>query len=189
MTLFQEMQQKRRAWTRTIEKAKASHWKQFLDEAGEGKLWKAATYMKPREAWGCIPALHVGTNELTENEDKAQAFLDAFFPEMDKPHERPPTQAPLELPWQPITELEIQRSLKAAKGSTAPGDDDLPMLVWKQLWIHLKSIITRHFHRIYESRIPPEAMAEREDRGAAETRETRLLESPGPTARSHSLTR
>ncbi|KAJ5171185.1 reverse transcriptase [Penicillium coprophilum] len=30
-------------------KAKSSHWKQFLDEAGEGKLWKAATYMKPRE--------------------------------------------------------------------------------------------------------------------------------------------
>lgn len=49
MTLFQDMQQKRRAWTRAIEKAKASHWKQFLDEAGEGKLWKAATYMKPRE--------------------------------------------------------------------------------------------------------------------------------------------
>ncbi|THC88490.1 hypothetical protein EYZ11_012059 [Aspergillus tanneri] len=41
-TLFQEMQQKRRAWTGTIEKAKASHWNQFLDKAGEGKLWEAA---------------------------------------------------------------------------------------------------------------------------------------------------
>ena len=87
MTLFQEMQHKRRLWTRTIEKVKASHWKQFLDEAGEGKLWKAATYMKPQEAWGCVPALHVGTNELIENKDKAQAFLDAFFPQMDEPHE------------------------------------------------------------------------------------------------------
>ncbi|KAJ5675489.1 reverse transcriptase [Penicillium macrosclerotiorum] len=55
--VFQAMQKKRRAWTRTIEKATASHWRQFLDEAGEGKLWKAATYMKPRETWGCIPAL------------------------------------------------------------------------------------------------------------------------------------
>jgi hypothetical protein len=34
-----------------------SHWKQFQDEAGEGKLWKAATYMKPRETWDCVPAL------------------------------------------------------------------------------------------------------------------------------------
>ncbi|OGE46890.1 hypothetical protein PENARI_c093G11063, partial [Penicillium arizonense] len=145
ITLFQGMQHKRRSWTRTIEKVKASHWKQFLDEAGEGKLWKAATYMKPREAWGCVPALHVGTNELIENEDKAQAFLDAFFPQMDEPHEDLPAQAPLALPWQPITELEIQRSLKAAKGSTAPGEDGLPTLVWKQLWRHLKVYITGIF--------------------------------------------
>ena len=54
---FHAMQQKRRAWTRTIEKAKALHWKQFLDEAGEGKLWKAATYMKPRDTWDCVPVL------------------------------------------------------------------------------------------------------------------------------------
>jgi ribonuclease HI len=139
------MQQKRRAWTRTIEKVKAAHWKQFLDKAGEGKLWKAATYMKPRETWGCVPALHVDANEITKNEDKAQAFLDAFFPEMNEPHEDPLSHLPLELPWQPITELEIQRSLKTAKGSTAPGEDGLPTLVWKHLWKSLKEITTGIF--------------------------------------------
>ncbi|KAI2756346.1 hypothetical protein DTO006G1_7986 [Penicillium roqueforti] len=144
-TLFREMQQKRRAWTRTIEKVKASHWKRFLDEAGEGKLWKAATYMKPRDAWGCIPALQDGTNEFIENEEKAQAFLNTFFPEMDDPQEDLPTQAPLELPWQPITELEIQRSLRVAKCSTAPGEDGLPSLVWKHLWRYLKQFITGIF--------------------------------------------
>lgn len=132
-------------WTRTIEKAKTSHWKQFLDEAGEGKLWKAATYMKPREAWGCIPTLQVGDNKLTGNEEKARTLLDSFFPEMDKPHENPPHQAPLELPWQPITKLEIQRSLKAAKSSTAPGEDGLPTLVWKHLRNRLGPLITSIF--------------------------------------------
>ncbi|THC87303.1 hypothetical protein EYZ11_013252 [Aspergillus tanneri] len=141
----EEMQQKRRAWTRIIEKAKASHWKQFLDKAGEGKLWKAATYIKPREAWGSIRTLHADTDELTENKDKTQAFIDAFFPKMDEPHEDPLYQSPLELPWQPITELEIQRSLKAAKGSTAPGEDGLPTLVWKHLWKFLKKTITGIF--------------------------------------------
>ncbi|KAJ5240343.1 reverse transcriptase [Penicillium citrinum] len=87
---FQAMQKKRRAWTRTIEKAKATHWRRFLDEAGEGKLWKAATYMKPREAWGCVPALRVGSEELIENKDKAQAFLEAFFPAMNTPDPSPP---------------------------------------------------------------------------------------------------
>ncbi|KAJ5138858.1 uncharacterized protein N7515_003706 [Penicillium bovifimosum] len=142
---FEAMQQKRRAWTRTIEKAKSSHWKQFLDEAGEGKLWKAATYMKPRETWDCVPALRVGSEECTQNEDKAKAFLDAFFPAMNPPEFSPPTTPATELPWHPITESEIERSLKAAKGNTAPGEDTLPMLVWKKLWRHLKAFIVSIF--------------------------------------------
>jgi hypothetical protein len=101
--------------------------------------------MKPRETWGCIPALRVGANEHTGNEEKAKAFLDTFFPEMDEPCESPSIQAPLELPWQPITEQEIHRSLTAAKGSTALGEDGLPTIVWKQLWTHLKDFITRIF--------------------------------------------
>jgi ribonuclease HI len=145
VALFQEMQQKRRTWTRTIEKAKRSHWKHFLDGAREGTLWKAATYMKPREAWGCVPALRVDSDILVENEDKARAFLDTFFPKMDQPHEDLPVEAPLELPWPPITELEVHRSLKAARSSTAPGEDGLPTLIWKQLWKHLGKLITRIF--------------------------------------------
>lgn len=39
------MQQKHWEWTRTVEKAKATHYKQFLDEAKEGQLWKVAMYM------------------------------------------------------------------------------------------------------------------------------------------------
>jgi hypothetical protein len=30
MAMFEDMRQSRRTWTRTIEKAKTSHWKQFL---------------------------------------------------------------------------------------------------------------------------------------------------------------
>ncbi len=142
---FQDMQHKRRAWTRTIEKAKALHWRQFLDEAGEGKLWKAATYMKPRETWGCVPALQTGGEEYTKNEDKARVFLSAFFPVMNTPDPGDPTISQPELPWQPITELEIQRSLNAANGTTAPGEDSLPMLVWKKLWTHLRTLITNIF--------------------------------------------
>lgn len=133
------MRQKRRAWTRAIDKAKMSHWKQFLDEAGEGKLWKSALYMKPRDSWGCIPTLKAGADELTSNEDEAQAFMETFFPKVADAQEQPPTQIPPEIPCQPITELEVYRSLKAAKGSTAPGEDGLPTLVWKRLWMYLES--------------------------------------------------
>lgn len=36
--------------------------------------------MKPWENWGRVPALQVDDHEIIENEDKAQAFLDSFFP-------------------------------------------------------------------------------------------------------------
>lgn len=101
--------------------------------------------MKPREAWGCTLAMHVGVNELTENKEKAQAFLETFFPEMDEPRKGQSTQTPLQLLWQSVTELEIQQSLRAMKGSTSPGEDGLLMLVWKHLWKPLKRLIARIF--------------------------------------------
>jgi hypothetical protein len=64
---------------------------------------------------------------------------------MDEPNDDPPTQAPLELLWPPITELEIERALKAAKSSTALGEDGLPTLIWKHLWKFLKRFITGIF--------------------------------------------
>ncbi|KAI3112965.1 hypothetical protein CBS147330_9893 [Penicillium roqueforti] len=64
---------------------------------------------------------------------------------MNIPEISPPTVTETELQWHPITELEIERSLKAAKGNTAPGEDNLPMLVWKKLWKHLKAFIVSIF--------------------------------------------
>ena len=145
MYFFEDMRQKRREWTRTIEKAKTSHWKTFLNEAGEGNLWKAATYMKPRDSWGCTPALKVGDKELADNKEKAQAFMDSFFPPMAPAEDETLTNAPSELSWEPISEVEVYRSLKAAKSSTAPGEDGLPTLVWKRLWAYIGNTITRIF--------------------------------------------
>ncbi|KAJ5728169.1 hypothetical protein N7493_004499 [Penicillium malachiteum] len=69
---------------------------------------------------------------------------------MNSPVPSQPESLRPELPWEPLTELEIERSLKTAKGSTAPGEDDLPMLVWKNLWTHLKNTITNIFKTCVE---------------------------------------
>ncbi|CEL10491.1 Putative Reverse transcriptase [Aspergillus calidoustus] len=124
-----------------------SHWKEFLDRAREGHLWKAAKYMQPRDTYSNVPTLKVGTEEITDNRDKAKAFRETFFPRMaDAEDETVPAPAE-ELEWKPITELEIYRSLKAAKGTTALGEDGIPTLVWKHLWSHLHAHITRLFSR------------------------------------------
>jgi hypothetical protein len=60
MHLLMKMRNKRREWTRTIERAKASHWKEFLDKARSGSLWEAARYMKPGDNYANIPPLVIG---------------------------------------------------------------------------------------------------------------------------------
>ncbi|CEL11943.1 Putative Reverse transcriptase [Aspergillus calidoustus] len=149
-SLHNNMRLKRREWTRTIEKVKAAHWKEFLDKAQEGDLWRAATYMRPRDPHTSIPALRVGSREVTKNEAKAKAFLEAFFPKMADPEEDDTTPPPEEIPWHPITELEIHGSLKSAKGTTAPGEDGIITLVWKHLWPYLRTIITTIFAKSVE---------------------------------------
>jgi hypothetical protein len=133
MSLFTEMRIKRRAWTRTIEKAKAAHWKEFLDGAAEGHLWKAASYMCPQESYGNIPPLKTATEEVSDNEGKAKLLLDTFFPKTADPIKEDVPLQHQEIRWEPVTAQEIHRALTAAKGTTAPGEDGIPTLVWKQL--------------------------------------------------------
>jgi Endonuclease-reverse transcriptase/Reverse transcriptase (RNA-dependent DNA polymerase) len=143
--LFEDMRRKRRMWTRTIEKAKLTHWREFLDKASERYLWKAATYVSPRDSYGIIPALKTDSEEISDNHDKARVFRETFFPQMVEPSEETSTQRKEEIPWEPITELEVQKALRVAKGTTAPGEDGIPTLVWKQLWKYIGKKITNIF--------------------------------------------
>lgn len=123
------MRTKRRTWTRAIEKAKATHWKELLDSAGKGHLWKAASYMRPRESYGSIPPLKRETGEITDNADKAKLFMESFFPKMAPPENEADMELREEIPWVPITEQKINRALQAAKPMKPPGEDGMPMLV------------------------------------------------------------
>ncbi|XHF99670.1 hypothetical protein AWENTII_013003 [Aspergillus wentii] len=143
MFLFGEMRRKRRVWTRAIEKAKTTHWREFLDKAGEGHLWKVASYMNPRDNYANIPPLKDGTEEVSDNEAKGELFLETFFPRMADPEESPITPQREEIPWEPVEEHEIHKALRAAKGTTGPGEDRILTLVWKRLWPYISGVITR----------------------------------------------
>lgn len=141
---FSEMRIKRRAWTRMIETVKAAHWKDFLDQANSRTVWRTKPYLERRDDYANIPALKSGDREVTDNEDKARVLMESFFP----PNEPPPPEfivPPKEIPWEPITEMEITNTLRRAKKRTAPGADGLPMLVWQHLWPYLSESITRIF--------------------------------------------
>jgi hypothetical protein len=65
-----------------IKKAKAAHWKEYLDKAREGHLWKAVTYMHLCDDYISIPPLTIGIEEVVDNDIKAKAFLNSFFPKI-----------------------------------------------------------------------------------------------------------
>jgi hypothetical protein len=87
----------------------------------------------------------VDSKEVSDNHDKARIFRETFFPKMIEPNEVTSIPRREEIPWEPITELEVQNALKAAKGTTAPGEDGVPTLIWKQLWKYIGKMITDIF--------------------------------------------
>lgn len=96
---FTAMQKSKREWTRAIEKAKSSHWGDFLDGARSGNLlWKAARYTKPLDSNSNIPPLKIGEAEISEDKEKAALFLNTFFPQ-PAPYKNPDEDHPqLQIP-------------------------------------------------------------------------------------------
>ena len=155
MQLFTEMHTKRREWTRAIEKAKASHWKDFLDQTSSRTVWKTTPYLERQDNYACIPTLRTGDIEYADNPGKARALLECFFPTTQQPMPEM-IVAEDEIPWEPITEQEIANALKKAKKSTAPGHDGLPTLVWYELWLYVSSYVTQIFSSSINLRYYPQ---------------------------------
>lgn len=144
LELHKAWRTKRRHWTRQLEKVKAADWKDFLDQATSQTVWRATPYMKRNDAFANLPPLRVGDYEVTDNHDKARVLLETFFP----PTSQPPPECivpPKEIPWEPVTEQEITKTLQRMKKRTAPGEDGIPTLVWFQIWPYISSIVTSIF--------------------------------------------
>lgn len=67
-----------------------------------------------------------------------------FFPTMERPAAEV-IVPPEEIPWEPITAAEVEKAVKRAKKNTAPGEDELPTLVWQQLWPYVSDLVLTIF--------------------------------------------
>jgi hypothetical protein len=73
--------------------------------------------------------LRVGDTEIHDNIDKARIFFDSFFPEIDEPETELNNNTIKEkLEWRSLTEIEIERALKAAISKKTPDVDVLTLV-------------------------------------------------------------
>jgi len=92
------------------------------------------------------------------NDEIARCLLGEFFkPPPDTTEEPEEDRLREALPVEPLSEVEVHRAIFASNPYKAPGPDDLPAIVWQQLWPVLKHHIVALFRLSLETATIPKA--------------------------------
>lgn len=118
-----------------IRQQKKTHWNAFL--ADNDNIWKAEKYLKPGNdaAFGKVPQLlQTDGMRTTSNKEQALELMATFFPPLSDKIECEDEQVQREpVPMAALTIDEVEKQLSAANAWKAPGDDGIPMVVWKHV--------------------------------------------------------
>ena len=134
-----------------------AHWDDFLSD--DVNIWKATKYLKAgRSTTGDkVPPLRKGDGSTTKDKaDQVDELLSAFFPALPTRIEdegvRPQRKA---VPMPGLTLAEIEEKVMAAKPWKAPGGDELPAAVWRQLWPVVKDRVFALFEASLRDGVVP----------------------------------
>lgn len=140
-----------------IRQQKKSHWDAFLKD--KDNIWEAAKYLDPSvgTAFGRVPQLvRADESRTASNEEQAAELLATFFPSLPDDIEDEgdrPERSPVPMP--DLTMEEIEQQLLHTKPWKAPGDDGLPVMVWKNIWPVVKRRVLAIFQASLEEGVLP----------------------------------
>ncbi|KOC07778.1 hypothetical protein AFLA70_340g000881 [Aspergillus flavus AF70] len=123
-----------------IRQQKKKHWNEFL--ADNDNIWKAAKYLKLGEdaAFGRVPQLvRADGTTTTDHKEQAEELLAKFFPPLPDD----------------IDEEGLRPQKSATKSWKAPGEDGLPVVVWKMTWPTVKHRVLDLFYASLEEGMLP----------------------------------
>src|SRR5216117_3306935 len=135
-----------------VRRQKKAHWDDFV--ADITNIWKAAKYLdtEGKASFDKVPQLtRTDSTRTTDGAEQAEELLGTFFPPLpDNVAEEGvrPQRAPIDMPE--ITLGEIERQLFKMKPWKAPGDDGLPVMVWRQVWPVVKYRVLQLFRASME---------------------------------------
>ena len=150
-------QTENRTFAAAIEKAKAKHWKEWINHASGENIWAIHRYMKANPTdYGCqqIPALKKpDRTSATSNNQKAEQLANTFFPP-ERPlgqHEHqfvkiePPTTRQSKFPS--FTPERVANTLTKVNPHKAPGPSGISNAILK----HGAHLLTPHLAAIYSA--------------------------------------
>ncbi|KAM3560256.1 hypothetical protein ARSEF4850_003736 [Beauveria asiatica] len=141
-----------------IRQQKKSHWDEFM--ADNDNIWKAAKYLKSGDesAFGKVPQLVRADNTTTTTvEEQAEELLSTFFPPLpDEIQDEAEESQRGPVPMPEITMEEVERQLCRAKSWKAPGEDGLPVAVWKEIWPSVRNRVLSLFQASLDEGVLPD---------------------------------
>ena len=141
--------QARQEFHHAIKKRKKEHWTEFLDDTKN--IWAAAKYLDPDTASGFGKISYITGQDGTKIQDKekiAGELLSTFFPPPPIPQQSETDTHDWErLRSASLCKDEIERALFEAHPDKAPGQDQIPTRVWREVWPVLQDQIFMLFNK------------------------------------------
>jgi len=152
-SLTQDAKEKKKPYQSTVKRAKAAHWRTFLENAKKNDVWTAHQFTKKRLD-DTVPGGHVHKSASSLNE----SIMQHFFP-------LNPSLVALQQPAfvkleerDKVDASEVSQALQKCSNSSAPGPDQVPYGVWKGIHAVNHHVILKLINHLLSWSIHPPSL-------------------------------